>query len=180
MDRVSETSVAFAPGAATAAALDPLALIVAYAVPGRVIGDGERMPWHHPEDLRHFRAVTTGHAVIMGRRTWASIGRPLPNRRCLVLSRDPGFRADGAEAFPDLAAAIAAARAGGDACPLVIGGGTVYAQALPLATVLHLTEVHEAHAGSVVFPAIDETAWTETARRAAGPLVFRTLARRLP
>lgn len=154
-----------------------LALIVAYAVPGRVIGDGERMPWHHPADLKHFRAVTTGHAVIMGRKTWASIGRPLPKRRNLVLSRDATFRADGAEVFADLTAAIAAARAGGDACPMVIGGGTVYAQALPLATVLHLTEVHEVHAGSVRFPDLDEAHWTETTRRSDPPLVFRELRR---
>jgi dihydrofolate reductase len=158
--------------------MDALALVVAYAVPGRVIGDGERMPWHHSEDLRHFRAVTTGHAVIMGRRTWASIGRPLPNRRNLVLSRDPAFTAVGAEVCAGLDTAIAAAHAGGDTCPMVIGGGTIYAQALPLATVLHLTEVHEPHTGSVVFPAIDETQWHETARRVSGPLVFRTLARR--
>lgn len=155
-----------------------LALIVAYAVPGRVIGDGECMPWHHPADLKHFRAITTGHAVIMGRKTWASIGRPLPQRRNLVLSRDPTFRVDGAEVFADLLAAIAAARAGGDTCPMVIGGGTVYAQALPLATVLHLTEVHEPHAGSVRFPDLDEHGWTETARRTDPPLVFRELRRR--
>jgi dihydrofolate reductase len=154
-----------------------LALIVAYAVPGRVIGDGERMPWHHPADLKHFRAVTTGHAVIMGRKTWASIGRPLPKRRNLVLSRDPAFRANGAEVFADLSAAIAAARAGGDPCPMVIGGGTVYAQALPLATVLHLTEVHEAHAGSVCFPDINEARWTELSRRSEPPLIFRELRR---
>lgn len=154
-----------------------LALVVAYAVPGRVIGDGERMPWHHPADLKHFRAVTTGHAVIMGRRTWASIGRPLPKRRNLVLSRDAAFRAEGAEVFADLDAAIAAARSGGDACPMVIGGGTVYAQALGQATVLHLTEVHEVHAGSVTFPAVDETQWREESRRVEGPLVFRVLRR---
>lgn len=159
--------------------MPPLALVVAYAVPGRIIGDGERMPWHHPEDLRHFRAVTTGHAVIMGRRTWASIGRPLPKRRNLVLSRDPAFRADGCEVFADLASAIAAARLD-DPCPMVIGGGTIYAQALPLATVLHLTEVHERHAGGVTFPAVDEAGWTETERRTSGPLVFRRLERRLP
>ena len=152
-----------------------LALVVAYAVPGRVIGDGERMPWHHPADLRHFRAVTSGHAVIMGRRTWASIGRPLPMRRNLVLSRDPGFRADGVEVYGDLASAIAAARSGGDACPMVIGGGTVYAQALDLATVLHLTEVQAVHAGSVRFPALDESVWTEVARSLDGCLVFREL-----
>lgn len=157
-----------------------LAIIVAYAVPGRVIGDGERMPWHHPADLKHFRAVTTGHAVIMGRRTWTSIGRPLPKRRNLVLSRDPAFRAEGAEVVADLAAAIAAARTGGDPCPMVIGGGTVYAQALPLATVLHLTEVHEPHAGSVRFPELDESGWVESARRSEGALVFRTLRRAGP
>jgi dihydrofolate reductase len=158
----------------------PLALVVAYAVPGRIIGDGERMPWHHSEDLKHFRAVTTGHAVIMGRRTWTSIGRPLPKRRNIVLSRDAAFRADGAEVFADLDAAIAAARTGGDPCPMIIGGGTIYAQALPLATVLHLTEVHEVHAGSVTFPAIDEAQWHEAERRSSGPLVFRRLERRLP
>lgn len=157
--------------------MDALAIIVAYAVPGRVIGDGQRMPWHHPEDLRHFRALTLGHAVIMGRKTWASLGRPLPQRRNLVLSRDPAYAAAGAEVFADLPTAISAARAGGDACPMVIGGGTIYAQALPLATVLHLTEVHEAHAGSVTFPALDEALWRETERRASGPLVFRTLVR---
>lgn len=154
-----------------------LAIVVAYAVPGRVIGDGQRMPWHHPADLKHFRAVTTGHAVIMGRRTWDSIGRPLPGRRNLVLSRTGGFAAAGAEVFADLAAAVAAARAGGDTCPMVIGGGTVYAQALPLATVLHLTEVHEPHAGSIVFPAIDESAWREASRRQDGVLLFRELRR---
>jgi dihydrofolate reductase len=158
----------------------PLGLVVAYALPGRVIGDGQRMPWHHAEDLRHFRAMTLGHAVIMGRRTWASIGRPLPGRRNLVLSREAGFAAAGAEVCASLESAIAAARAGGDDCPMVIGGGAVYAAALPLATRLELTEVHEPHVGSVVFPAIDETAFSETARRVSGPLVFRTLQRRLP
>lgn len=157
--------------------MDALALVVAYAVPGRVIGDGKRMPWHHPADLRHFRAITTGHAVIMGRKTWASIGRPLPKRRNLVLSRSSDFIANGAEVFADLAAAIAAARAGGDLCPMIIGGGTIYTQALPLATMLHLTEVHEAHTGSVTFPVIDETWWRETERMVDGPLVFRTLVR---
>jgi dihydrofolate reductase len=157
--------------------VNALAIVVAYAVPGRVIGDGERMPWHYPADLRHFRAVTTGHAVIMGRRTWASIGRPLPGRRNLVLSRDPTFAAAGAEVVADLPTAIAAARVGGDVCPMVIGGGTVYAQALPLATILHLTEVHAAHAGGVVFPEFDEASWREVARRHDGVLVFRELRR---
>lgn len=155
-----------------------LAIVVAYAVPGRVIGDGRRMPWHHPEDLRRFRAITLGHAVLMGRRTWESIGRPLPGRRNLVLTRDPAWRADGAEACASLDAAIALARAGGDACPMVIGGGEVYAAALPLATQLHLTEVREPHHGTVTFPAIDASAWRETARDESGVLLFRRLERR--
>jgi len=157
--------------------MNDLALVVAYAVPGRVIGDGERMPWHHPADLKHFRAVTTGHAVIMGRRTWDSIGRPLPNRRNLVLSRDPAFAAPGAELHTDLLAALTAARTGGDACPMVIGGGTVYAQALGLATVLYVTEVHEVHVGSIVFPDVVESDWREINRRQDGVLVFRELRR---
>lgn len=157
-----------------------LAIIVAYAVPGRVIGDGTRMPWHLPEDLRHFRTLTTGHAVIMGRSTWLSIGRPLPNRRNLVLSRDRGFTASGVEVLPRLEDAVAAARAGGDACPMIIGGGTVYAQALPLATDLYVTEVHAAHTGSVYFPEVDAAAWQEISRTTSGPLVFRHLERRLP
>jgi dihydrofolate reductase len=158
--------------------MQDLAVIVAYAVPGRVIGDGQRMPWHHPADLKHFRSVTTGHAVIMGRKTWESIGRPLPKRRNLVLSRDPAFVASGAEVFTDLEAAIAAARNGGDTCPMVIGGGTIYAQALAAATILHLTEVHETHVGSVTFPEFDASDWVEQDRRVEGPLVFRTLRRR--
>jgi len=155
-----------------------LALVVAYAVPGRVIGDGERMPWHHPADLKHFRAVTTGHAVIMGRKTWTSIGRALPKRRNIVLSRDPSFRAEGAEVCADLASALGAARSAGEACPMIIGGGTVYAQALPFATILHLTEVHEPHQGSVHFPEINQEMWQETSARCEGVLVFRELRRR--
>lgn len=158
-------------------ALLPLAIVVAYSVPGRVIGDGARLPWHHPADLRHFRALTWGHAVIMGRRTWESLGRPLPGRRNCVLSRRPGYRAAGAEVFAGLEQAIAAARAGGDPCPMVIGGAAVYEAALPLATELHITEVHEPHAGAVRFPEIDETGWEERARRHEGPLVFRQLLR---
>lgn len=136
----------------------PLALVAAVG-PGGVIGDGDRLPWHLPEDLRRFRQLTWGHAIVMGRRTWASIGRALPGRRSMVLSRDPGLRLDGAEVFADLASALAAARAGGDDEPRVIGGAQVYAEALDLATRLLLTEVDLPSAGDVRFPAIDPSAW---------------------
>lgn len=157
----------------------PLALIVAYAVPSRVIGADGRMPWHEPEDLKRFKAMTTGHAVIMGRRTWDSLGRPLPKRRNLVVTRQKGLSAPGAEIFPDLATAIAAARAT-DPEPCIIGGATLYAQALPLATRLELTEIAIDVAGDTLLPAIDEAPWHETGRQTAGRLTFRTLVRRSP
>lgn len=159
--------------------MQPLAMVVAYAVPSRIIGREGQLPWHEPEDLKHFKAVTTGHAMIMGRKTWDSLGRPLPKRRNLVVTRQKGLSAPGAEIFPDLAAAIAAARAT-DPEPCIIGGATIYAQALPLATKLVLTEVAAEVAGDAAFPAIDEAQWVESERRASGRLVFRTLQRRLP
>lgn len=165
--------------AATAIDLDPLALIVAYAVPGRVIGQAGRIPWHEPEDLRHFVACTTGHAVVMGRKTWESLGQALPRRRNLVVTRQTGYQAAGAEVFPDLLAALAAARRS-DRQPMIIGGAELYAQALPLATRLELTEVHRPVVGDTTLAAIDEAAWQEVARRTSGHLVFRTLERRLP
>ncbi|MCS6970369.1 MAG: dihydrofolate reductase [Planctomycetota bacterium] len=157
----------------TRPAFPPLAIVVAYSVPGRVIGDGRRLLWHHPADLRRFRELTWGHAVVMGRRTWESLGRPLPGRRNLVLSRQPAYQAAGAEVFAELSAALAAARAGGDPCPMVIGGGSVYAEALPLASDLYITEVHERHDGAVRFPELDAESWQELSCEPRGVLVFR-------
>src|SRR5690242_9113295 len=101
--------------------MEPLALIVALSMPGRVIGRGGVLPWHFPEDLRFFRRMTTGHAVIMGRKTYESVGRPLPNRRCIVVSRSPGLVLEGCEVVSTLEAAIALARTT-DPEPFVIGG----------------------------------------------------------
>lgn len=160
----------------------PLALVVAYSLPTRVIGDGAKMPWgrSYPEDLQHFREVTMGHAIIMGRKTFESIGRPLPGRRNLVVSTTLTQHAHtGIEVFPSLDAAIQAACDGGDPLPMVIGGGTIYAQALSSATVLYLTEIHVKYEGSVCFPQVDEE-WEEKReeRHVSGPLVFRTLLRK--
>ncbi|MEK7413151.1 MAG: dihydrofolate reductase, partial [Planctomycetota bacterium] len=154
----------------------PLSLVVAYSVPGRVIGREGKLPWHEPEDLKHFKATTSGHAVIMGRKTWDSLGKPLPKRRNLVITRQAGYVANDAEVYADIDSAIAAARTT-DPEPCVIGGATIYAQAMPLMTKLVLTEVRMDVTGDAVFPQIDERGWNETERRESGRLVFRTLVR---
>jgi dihydrofolate reductase len=158
-----------------AAALPPLTLIAAMSS-NRVIGAAGALPWHEPEDLRFFKATTAGHAVIMGRKTWDALGRPLPKRRNLVVTRQPGFAAAGAEIFPTLEAAVAAARAG-DGEPMVIGGGEIYRRALPLATRVHLTEVRGEVAGDTTFPELDPRDWRLASERESGRLVFRTYER---
>lgn len=139
-------------------------LVVAAAHRG-VIGRAGTIPWHVSEDMKHFRAVTTGHAIIMGRKTWDSIGRPLPHRRNVVVSRDPGLVLAGAEVAPNLEAALALAWQTDDE-PRVIGGATIYAAALPAATVLHLTEVDQEVEGDTFFPPFDRAAFDEVSRRA--------------
>lgn len=131
-----------------------IGLIWAQAANG-VIGRANAVPWHIPEDMAHFREITTGSTVLMGRRTWQSLPprfRPLPDRRNLVLSRDPDFVAEGAEVVRDLGAALV-----GDLW--VIGGANVYADAMPRADVIELTELREPVEGDVVAPAIGPD-WT--------------------
>jgi len=114
-----------------------------------VIGRDNGLPWRLPADLRHFKALTLGHAVLMGRRTFESIGRPLPGRRNLILTRSADFAAAGCEVVHSLAEAVAAA---GSAAPLmVIGGAEVYALAMPQVTRIHLTLVHDRIAGGHAF-----------------------------
>jgi dihydrofolate reductase len=156
-------------------ALAPLAMIAAMGS-NRVIGAEGRLPWHEPEDLKHFKATTTGHAVIMGRKTWEALGRPLPKRRNLVVTRQAGFSAPGAEVFTGLDAAIAAARRD-DPEPMVIGGGEIYRLALPQATRIHLTEVRCAPAGDASFPELDPRDWRVASERASGNVVFRVYER---
>ena len=137
-------------------------LVVARAANG-VIGRDGGLPWHLPADLKHFKALTLGKPVIMGRRTFVSIGRPLPGRHNIVLTRDAAWAADGVTVAADLAAALAAAAADE---AMIIGGAAVYAAALPLATRVHLTEVDAAPAGDTILPPLDPAAWRETARAA--------------
>lgn len=151
-----------------------LVVIAAIARNG-VIGQDNRLPWHLPEDLVHFKALTTGHAVIMGRKTWESLPpkfRPLPGRTNIVVTRDAAYRADGALVTASLPAAIAAAGAN-DA--FAIGGAEIYAQALALADRLELTEVDAVYPGDAYFPDFRRDAWLETARethRAANGLDY--------
>ena len=132
----------------------------------RAIGRGGALLWHEREDQQHLRAVTMGCPVIMGRKTWDSLPpkfRPLPGRRNIVLTRDAAWRADGAERVPSLAAALALVA--GAAKVFVLGGGEVYAGALPLADELVLTEIDTVFDGAdTFFPAFDRSAFTEVAR----------------
>ncbi len=133
-----------------------LSIIVAMSE-NRAIGLDGAMPWHLPADLKRFRALTTGHAIIMGRKTWQSIGRPLPDRQSIVITRDPAFQTDGASVVHDLDTAISAA--GDDQEIFIIGGGEIYQHALPRADRVYITFIHAEIEGDTVFPELDETTW---------------------
>jgi len=136
-----------------------LSLIVATDAAG-LIGRQGQLPWRLPNDLKHFKQLTLGKTVLMGRKTWDSLGRPLPQRDNWVLTRDPRFRPEGARVFAGLQEALAAAP--GEL--MIIGGGELYRQSLPLARIIHLTEVHAQLQGDAWFPPIDRSQWRETAR----------------
>ena len=138
-----------------------LALIAAIAANG-VIGSDNALPWRLPEDLKRFKALTLGHPVIMGRKTYESIGRPLPGRRNIVVTRNADWRTEGCETAASLEAALAAC--GGAEEVFVIGGAQLYAAALPLARRLYLTEIRADFPGDARFPAFDRDAWRETSR----------------
>jgi len=123
------------------------------------IGLAGSLPWRLPDDLKHFRELTLGHHVIMGRKTWQSIGRPLPQRHMLVVSRNPHFAAPGCTLVHSLEAGAAAAQQAGESELFVIGGGELYALALPLAGRLYLTRVRGQVQADVFFPAVDAREW---------------------
>ena len=143
----------------------PLHLIYARATNG-VIGKDNALPWHLPEDLAHFKQLTQGCAVIMGRKTWDSLPprfRPLPGRQNIVVTRQPDWRAAGAERASSLEAAMALCAP--QATAWVIGGAQLYAQALPLADQVEVTEIHQAFDGDAHAPTLGPE-WQETAREA--------------
>ena len=131
----------------------------------RGIGIDNTLPWRLPEDLAHFKRVTSGHPIIMGRKTFDSIGRALPNRRNIVITRNRDWRHDGVEAVASLDDAVAlAAEQPGDA--FIIGGAQVFAAAMAIADQVIVTEIAHTFACDVFFPPLDPGAWTETAREA--------------
>lgn len=127
----------------------------------RGIGINNQLPWRLPEDLAFFKRTTSGHPIIMGRKTFDSIGRPLPNRRNIVITRNPEWRHDGVEAVTSLDAAINLV---GEAEAFVIGGAQIYAGTLPRADRLIITEIDKAFACDAFFPPIDPQQWKEVSR----------------
>lgn len=146
------------------------------------IGLEGRLPWHLPNDLKRFKALTMGKPIVMGRRTFDSIGRALPGRTNIVVSRQPGLCIEGCVVVPSLEAALEAA--GGEEETCVIGGAEIYRLALPLAETLHVTRVHATVGADTFFPVIDAAEWEEISReecpaddRHAYPYSFVTLRR---
>jgi len=143
-------------------------VVLAAVAENGVIGRGNALPWRLKSDMAHFRAVTMNKPVVMGRKTYLSIGKPLRGRTTIVVSSDRGFAAPGVLVAPNLDDALAAAR--GDALRrgcneiIVAGGADIYVQTLPLAARLILTEVHKRVDGDTCFPEIDPQAWREAAR----------------
>jgi dihydrofolate reductase len=139
-----------------------VSLIVAMADNG-VIGKDGALPWHIPEDMRRFKALTIGKPCIMGRKTWDSLPRkPLPGRKNIIVTRDRAFLAEGAIVTHTLDEAFARAGDAQEIC--VIGGTEIYKAALPRATHIHLTEVHGSFAGDAVLPPFDPVAWRGASR----------------
>ncbi|MCQ9617266.1 dihydrofolate reductase [Paenalcaligenes niemegkensis] len=139
-------------------------MVVAYAA-NRCIGKDNSMPWHLPSDLAHFKRVTLGHPIIMGRKTWESLGRPLPGRLNLVVSRDPGYLAQGATVYSSVDDALQACSDSGTEICCIIGGQQIFALGLPIADEIYATEIHAEIEGDTFFPALAAELWTESARQ---------------
>lgn len=136
-------------------------LVVACAR-GGVIGLNNTLPWHLPADLKHFKAITTGKPVVMGRKTYESIGRPLPNRDNIVLTRQTDWHAEGVRVVASLTEALTVAASAPEIC--IIGGGELYQQAITVATCLSLTEIDADFVGDAYFPEVSPTHWQEISR----------------
>lgn len=137
-----------------------LTIVVATDAKGG-IGINNALPWRLPEDMAHFKRTTMGHPVIMGRKTFESIGRPLPNRRNIVITRNPDWRHDGVEAVTSITDAI---KLIGDTPACIIGGAQIYAEVLPYTDRLIITEINKAFDCDAFFPPIDPQQWKEVAR----------------
>ncbi|GFE83087.1 dihydrofolate reductase [Steroidobacter agaridevorans] len=158
-----------------------LSIIVAVADSG-VIGSGNQLPWRLPDDLKRFKALSLGKPIVMGRKTYDSIGRPLPGRLNVVISRQPGLEIPGCTVVTSIDEALAAAQPAPEI--VIVGGADIYRQVLPQVQIIHLTRVHANVAGDVVFPKLQEHEWREVAKeyhpadeRHAHAFTFSTLER---
>jgi dihydrofolate reductase len=136
--------------------------IIAAMAANRVIGRDNRLPWHLPADLKHFRRLTIGKPILMGRKTWESLGRPLPERTNIVVTRAADYAAPGCVVVHSLEAALRAAAHHPEV--MVIGGAELYRQVLPQARRIYLTEVHAGFEGDAYFPELEQGAWREVER----------------
>jgi len=137
--------------------------IIAAIAQNNILGKDNQLIWHLPADLKRFKKTTTGHCVIMGRKTYQSLGKPLPNRTNIVVTRDTAFNPEGCVIVHSLKEAIDAAKA--DDNPFILGGATIYLQAMAVADILDLTFVHHTFEGDVYFPEIDLNIWKEASRQ---------------
>jgi len=136
-----------------------ISIVVAIAE-NNAIGKDNQLLWHLPADLKHFKQITTGHTIIMGRKTYASIGKPLPNRRNIVLTRTPGLQIQGVEVTGNISEALALCQPEEEV--FVIGGAELYKSTMEITDKIYLTRVHESYAADAFFPEIDASVWRET------------------
>ena len=139
-------------------------IIMAAKAKNNVIGKDNDLVWHLPADLKFFKQTTKGHTLIMGRKTFESLGNPLPHRDSWIVTRNKDFSAAGITTFHDLHQAIEAAEKSGLETVFILGGGEIYRQSMDIADKLILTEVHEDFDGDSFFPEIDKSVWMETSR----------------
>ncbi len=130
----------------------------------QVIGQNNQLPWHLPKDLQHFRRITMGHHVIMGRRTFESIGKPLPGRTLIIVTRDPNYQAAGCTIVQSITEALAIAEQAGETEVFIAGGATIYQATLALADKIYLTEIKAQIEGDTFFPMISSSEWIEVTR----------------
>jgi dihydrofolate reductase len=143
-------------------ASEPRIYLIAALAANGVIGVDGKLPWHLPEDLQHFKRLTLGHPIIMGRRTWESLGKALPGRENIVVTRTPAYEAPGAAVATSLGAALALCV--GESVAFVIGGHRLFVESLPMAAGLVLTEIFRDYTGDTWFPEFDRSQWREAQR----------------
>jgi dihydrofolate reductase len=143
-----------------------LSIVVAISTNG-VIGRNNQLPWYLPADLKHFRKLTTGKPILMGRKTWESIGRPLPERKSIVITRDRDYTAAGAVVVTSIEAALKAAEPADEI--MIIGGSELFREMLREVSTIYLTRVHADIEGTVFFPELDEREWREVDRTDCEP-----------